>query len=125
MVFGALQIINNIESYEEKVQKKINVTYYHRTIDELKEVGFEYFQKAITKAFILTNKENKDIISTSGIMLIYKRIVLAVTNEGVYINKPIDLNDDIITLSFKYHVKFNTNMYSNINKIIQEFIEEV
>lgn len=121
MVFGALQVIANIDLYEEKVQKKINANYYHRVIDELKEAGFEYFSKATNKEYVLTNEDNKEIIFTSGITLIYKCIVIAVTSEGIYINKPIRLIDKTIELNYDYYVKFSPDMYKTISKIIEGF----
>lgn len=95
--------------------------YYSKTIDQLKRVGFEYFHDVIRKGYELINENNKNIINTSGNILVYKCIIITVTDEGVYMNKPINLNDKLIELDFEYYIEFNNDMYENICKIIKDF----
>lgn len=121
-LYNAQDIIDNIELYEEKIKNKINIQYYSKTIEQLKKVGFEYFENVTRKGYELTNENNKNIISTSGNILVYKCIIIAVTDEGVYMNKPINLNDKLIELSFEYYIEFNNDMYENICKIIKDFV---
>lgn len=120
-LYNAQDIIDNIELYEEKIQNKINKDFYSRTIEELQKVGFEYFHDVTKKGYELTNENNKNIINTTGNILVYKCIIIAVTDKGVYMNKPINLNDKLIELSFEYYIEFNNDMYENICKVIKDF----
>lgn len=120
--FTARDVCKVIKDKQILIQKKLMKDYYSNTISELVDSGFKYLCEQINNnKYILINEVNKNIIETSGNILIFENIIIAVTDIGVYINKPVELKTKIIELDFTHFVEFNQDIYENICKTIESF----
>lgn len=117
--FNARSIINLIDNKQEQLKRKISSRYFSNTIDELKKEGFSYLSEKIKYNI---NARFYNDICTSGNILEYSGIVIAVCDNGIYVSPITEIYDNM-DLDFIYDVKFGVNMYNELYSIIGELFK--
>ena len=109
-----------IDKNHDKLEERINVRLWCKTIDELLEAGFAHLNKVCDK-YNLDNCNND--IRETGNILIYKGVIVAITWEGIYVNSLIIIEEDM-ELDFTNFINFGNKQYENLYELIDKLYKE-
>lgn len=112
--FTAKSIVSMIDTNKQKYEEIINRKYYSRIIAELEKEGFTSLSNKVK--YILKEQFYPDIY-TSGNILEYNGIIIAVCDSGIYVSPLMDIHDNM-ELDFCWLVSFGPNIYKNLYEII-------
>ena len=116
---NANSIVNLIDIKQEQIEMVKKRKQATQTVQELLNAGFEHLGEKIEK-YTLDREDYRDIYE-SGNLLTYKGILLAVSDNGIYIHTLVDIEENM-ELKFYYHIDFGIKQYDSIYSIINKLL---
>ena len=117
---NARSITNLIDTKQEQIEMVKKRKQATQTVQELLNAGFEYLGEIIEK-YTIDREDYRDIYE-SGNLLTYKGILLAVSDNGIYIHALVDIEENM-ELKFYYHIDFGIKQYDSIYSIINKLLD--
>lgn len=117
---NANSIVNLIDIKQEQIEMVKKRKQATQTVQELLNVGFEQLGEKIEK-YTIDREDYRDIYET-GNVLVYKGIILAVSDNGIYVHALVDIEENM-ELKFYYHIDFGIKQYDSIYSIINKLLD--